>query len=116
MTGYWLLRSLLAALIFLCVAQSIARGHDIYTDWKQPDYRDGDKRKLSCCNNVDCAPRRARFMGDHWQVEFQGRWLRVPDQKVETNYGDSWDTPDGQSHACINPNGVVYCFTPGTMI
>ena len=106
-------RSLLAALTFLCIVPSYGHTHDIYTEWKVPDVRIDGKRISSCCNNIDCAPRPSKYVDDHWEVLFNDKWLKVPDKKVEQSYNDEWNPGDNRSHACINPNGVIYCFRAG---
>lgn len=85
-----------------------------YSKWKMPDQLTHDgKRQYSCCNSIDCAPRASRFKDGHWFVQFEGRWLEVPDQKVENYRDDAWDPGDHMGHACINPNGNIYCFRAG---
>jgi hypothetical protein len=102
------------AILLMLLAASPALAHDIYTDWRMPDQRDNDgKRVKSCCNNNDCKPRASRWVGDHWEVQWGLKWLRVPDGKVETSYADAWSADDHQSHACINVIGNVLCFRPG---
>ncbi len=111
MTGYWLLRCIVAALIFL---PFIVHAHDIYTDWKMPDQRTNEgKRTASCCNNVDCAPYPSKWISGHWEVLWRGKWVRVPEHKVETNYDDAWTAGDHQGHACMSSVGTVLCFRPG---
>lgn len=109
MTGYVLLRCLVAALIFLPVC---VHAHDIYEDWLKPDERVDGKRFKSCCNNTDCQPYPSRFHGDRWEVLYKGGWLVVPNAKVETEYDDAWDPGDHRSYACISNNQVL-CFRPG---
>ena len=108
------------AVLFFALYSNPAQPHDIYTNWAMPDQRNVDgKRLYGCCNNLDCAPRPSRMTGygrdgkPMWEVQFEGRWIKVPDQKVETNYDDAWDPGDHRSHGCISKSGNVYCFRPG---
>jgi hypothetical protein len=83
-----------------------------YSKWKMPD----TGRTQSCCNSIDCAPRPSRYKDGGWEVLYEDRWIKVPDQKVETNYPDAWDPKDNLGHACISPRGNVYCFRPGEFL
>lgn len=126
MSDNWLWRVILAciALLFLLALTGTVPAHDIYSNWGLPDVRNAQgKRYQSCCNNQDCAPRPSRFISGHtreetgyWEVQFEGRWVRVPDAKVETAYPDAWEPGDKQSHACIRRymnSVIVLCFRPG---
>lgn len=88
----------LAALI----AAGPARAHDPYSDWKQPS-------GASCCNDRDCRPTRA-WRGDDgwWNAEVNGFWVKVPPRAVLGIVA-----PDGNSHICINPGGLILCFVAG---
>ena len=99
----------------------MALSHEVngvdYSHWMMPDQRDNTgKRVYSCCNSVDCAPRQTRYKDGGWQVLFENRWIKVPDQKVETNYSDEWDPGDHMGHACISKLGNVYCLRPGEFL
>lgn len=97
-------RALIAlALVVALTAPAIVFGHDQYHDWKIPG------TTTSCCNDQDCAPRRARMndAGDQWEVWYEGKWLPVPHKAVL-----EMASPDGRSHACII-GYTVLCFVPG---
>lgn len=80
----------------------VARGHDPYTDWKQPG------TNASCCDRRDCRPTRARMTDrETWQAWDGTRWLDVPPERVLRI-----KSPDGRSHLC-EMNGAVLCFVPG---
>jgi len=93
----------LVGLIALVMEARNAHGHDQYGDWKIPG------TTTSCCNDQDCAPRRARMSdsGEFWGVWYEGRWLEVPARSVLP-----MASPDGRSHACII-GATVLCFVPG---
>jgi hypothetical protein len=85
-----------------------------YGTWMRPD-----KPNISCCNLKDCYPTAARMIGGQWQAQRRedGRWLTVPESKIERNR----DMPDGRAHLCAPPpyseklyeNGVI-CFGAGS--
>lgn len=77
-----------------------ARSHDIYHDWKT-------ESGVSCCNDQDCAPVRAQFVDDHWEIWHGNVWRIVPDRAVRPI-----KSPDGRSHACVFM-GNILCFVPG---
>jgi hypothetical protein len=88
------------------------RHHDWYRDLKQPH------SNASCCNKLlpdgtgDCRPVRA-YLGDdgRWRAIIDGRRLVIPADKVLTNPdGSALVAPDGNSHACVSPHGIIYCF------
>ncbi len=67
------------------------------------------KTNFSCCNQSDCRPTSGRMVGDHYEVEVDGKWVRVP-----------WDiilktaAPDMGFHVCAPANfdGIpehLYC-------
>jgi hypothetical protein len=107
-------------LLFLFLLLTPAAAHEMhgidYSKWLMPSPDASRHRKHSCCNSVDCAPRQTRFKNGHWEVLFEGRWLPVPDMKVETNYDDAWDPGDHMGHGCISPSGNVYCLRPGEFL
>jgi hypothetical protein len=82
-----------------------AVAHDIYTNWKRPDYPHS-----SCCNNKDCYPTEARFQSGSWFARRRedGEWLRIPPAKILHDE----QTEDGKAHLCALPpeSGVIYCF------
>lgn len=79
-----------------------AEMHHVYQDWLQPG------SKVSCCDNRDCRPTRAR-VGDNglWEAWDGRQWLTVPAARVL-----SMPSPDGRSHLC-EVGGTVLCFVPG---
>jgi hypothetical protein len=102
------------------IGKALAHDHNgiAYSTWQKPSPNPAQHRGFSCCNSIDCAPRPTRFKDEHWEVywEFGKKWLKVPDEKVETNYPDAWDPGDNMGHGCISPLGVVYCMRPGEFL
>lgn len=92
--------------------QDIELHEKFYSTWMMPD-----NPSMSCCNKSDCYPTEARFQNGHWSARRRedGKWLHVPDKKVERNR----DNPDGRAHLCAPPpggswaEGTVFCFTAG---
>jgi hypothetical protein len=95
--------------------QDMALHEQFYSTWKIPE--NGKERKRSCCNKVDCEPRKVKKENGVWYVWFriQNRWLPIPENLIESNQSDPRESPDGQSHVCINPNsGMVLCAVLGS--
>ncbi len=73
-------------------------GHDrwhaeFYSKLMRPD------TKTSCCNLADCRPTEMRAAGDHYEVKKDGRWIRVPPEKIV-----KVSPPDGGAHICAPPS------------
>jgi hypothetical protein len=60
----------------------------------------------SCCSVADCRPVEARLVGEGWQVQFDGAWIKVPPYVVLKR-----DNPDGRPIACLHA-GIILCFVP----
>jgi len=85
-------------------------GHDawhaeFYSKLVRPD------TKTSCCNLADCRPTEIRSVSDHYEVKKDGRWIRVPTDKII-----KVTAPDGGAHICAPPTAspswgpdVVFC-------
>lgn len=93
-----------------------------YKDWLMPDVRSADgERQRSCCNDKDCYPTTGYQdeNGDWWARRREnGVYLKIPRNKVEHNYPDGLESPDGSVHMCAHPPGVVddapvLCFVVG---
>jgi hypothetical protein len=94
---------LLAGLVSLplpAVAQDGQHGHghdawhaEFYSKLVRPD------TKTSCCNLSDCRPTQIRSIGDHYEVKKDGRWVRVPTDKIV-----KVTAPDGGAHICAPPS------------
>jgi hypothetical protein len=54
--------------------------------------------KASCCNLADCRPTEIRSTGDHYEARKDGRWVRVPPEKIV-----KVAAPDGGAHICAPP-------------
>lgn len=84
-----------------------------YSTWMRPD-----NPNVSCCDKKDCYPTAARHRNGRWEAQRRedGKWLIVPEQKIERIR----DNPDGRAHLCAPPpegesyheNGVI-CFSIG---
>jgi len=73
-------------------------GHDrwhaeFYSKLMRPD------TKTPCCNLADCRPTEIRAAGDHYEVLKDGRWVRVPPEKII-----KVSPPDGGAHICAPPS------------
>ena len=87
-----------------------AENHDWYKDLKRPG------TNYSCCNGSmngvdgDCRPTRA-YLGDDgvWRALINGRWVNVPPKTVLRDLA-----PDGRSHVCVSPIGIIHCFLGGS--
>jgi hypothetical protein len=65
---------------------------EFYSKLLRPD------TKTSCCNLADCRPTEVRSAGDHYEVRKDGRWIRVPAEKIV-----KVAPPDGGAHICAPP-------------
>ncbi len=80
-----------------------AQLHHIYRDWHSPS-----NPAVSCCNDGDCRPTRAKQdeLGN-WLAWNGYKWLAVPNRALLPP-----DTAgDGRSHICERQE-FIYCFTP----
>jgi hypothetical protein len=123
LSGFLILGAVAFLILWFAAVVHTARAHGHngvdYSKWLMPDTRTMDgKRQGSCCNSIDCAPRPSRYKDGGWEVFWAdgNKWIKVPEQKVETNYDDAWEPKDNLGHACISPRGNVYCFRPGEFL
>lgn len=109
------------ALTIACLAVPVMaqeHSHDgivgnFYQNWMMPP-----SRTVSCCNRQDCevVEHVRRFNGElQFQRKRDGQWLTIPPEKLESNYDDARDSPDGFSHMCSNFDNV-YCAVLGSGI
>jgi hypothetical protein len=88
-----------------------------YMTWLQPDIRGANgERVASCCGNNDCHPAtQIRLHGtEYWFYDDASmEWVHIPAKKLEDNYSDGRESPDGQWHIC-NRETWVYCVVRGT--
>lgn len=87
-----------------------------YSTWQMPN--GGQPRANSCCNKADCYPTPMRNVAGTWFAKRRedGRWIAIPESKLEQNQPDMRESPDGQSHVCMPPpnhSDGVYCATLG---
>ncbi len=82
-----------------------------YSTWYMPD-----EPHKSCCNKADCYPTEIKIVAGKIfaQRREDGKWLAIPDRKVERNR----DNPDGRNHLCAAPpitvnDDRVFCFALG---
>ena len=101
------------ASMFLCVRAAAQEGHyGVGHDrWHKDFYLKLDRNdgKGTCCNLVDCRPTQSRMVGDHYEVQVDGEWTPVPNDKINNVVA-----PDGGAHVCAprqtGPNkGVLFC-------
>ena len=108
--------AILLAITVITIAHGQEHSHDgevgrFYESWQMPANRD-----ISCCNRQDCAAVASvrRLQGQlQMQRKSDGEWLTIPPEKLESNYPDARDSPDGQSHMCSNGESV-YCAVLGS--
>lgn len=84
-----------------------------YESWKMPGVM---PRYTSCCNQQDCAAvEHVRYWNGELQMQRKsdGRWLTIPPAKLESNFDDARDSPDGSSHMC-SVGANVYCAVLGS--
>lgn len=82
-----------------------------YNTWMRPN-----ATHISCCDNRDCYPTKAKFENGSWYAERRedGAWLKVPEDRIEMVR----DNPDGRNHLCApapdrRAVSEVYCFMIG---
>lgn len=118
-----LLYALMMAFV-MCNAQAQHENHPedlslhdkFYSTWKMPN--NGEERVHSCCSKEDCYPTIIKKIDDKWYARRRetGQWIFIPDYKLEQNQPDPRDSPDHQSHACIQKPQYgenLYCATLG---
>lgn len=126
-TGIWLLVIIILGFAMLLSCQRVkAQEHHhppqdvelhlrFYQYWKMPD-----DPKRSCCSSADCYPTDARFENGSWYGKRRedGKWLRIPPQKIEQYL----TMPTPHAHMCAPAPGnpyykpdTVFCFgySPG---
>lgn len=118
-------------LILILATPAFAQGHSnhppkdqalhetFYSTWLRPDIRVGVDRTASCCNDKDCYPTLFKKVGGTWfaQRREDREWIAVPAAIIEQNQPDERESPDGQSHVCMQPPNMqnkVFCATLGT--
>lgn len=76
------------------------KGH---SDFHGPFYSTLKKpgTNTSCCNLTDCRPTQSRAVGDSYEVEIDGRWIKVLQSKIVKK-----SAPDGGAHVCA-PDGKM---------
>ncbi len=87
-----------------------------YSHWNMPDNRDASgARVASCCNNEDCFPTQFKREHGQWYVRVRdgSHFVPVPASKLESNYPDAEDSPDGQGHACMIGD-YIFCAVLGS--
>ncbi len=126
-TGIVLTIIVAAIMLGMCAPILLAQEHDhsimgergqFYESWKTPVNRMPDgSRNISCCSKQDCdIVEYVKYIdGKLWmQRRKDGEWLLIPPEKLEHNYDDARDSPDGFSHMCSQPQGSnVYCAVLG---
>ncbi len=94
--------------------------HDqFYQNWLMPNVRDANgNRTNSCCSNHDCYPTEFKLVGGTWFAMHResGKWIVVPDTKLEHNAPDPRESPDGRGHLCASSLGNVYCAVLGLQV
>lgn len=62
-----------------------------------------------CCSVADCRIVEHRIVRDHFEVEVEGRWVGIPEEKVLHRT----DNPTGQAVLCSSKALGILCFVPG---
>lgn len=95
-----------------------------YSTWKMPiihpacKQKDCARRVALCCNRKDCAVREVSLKDGQWNVHFidvsHDVWIPIPANIIEANQPDPRESPDGQTHVCIDPNSLqILCAVLG---
>lgn len=100
--------------------QDLGLHNKFYNTWLQPSVL-GNPRSTSCCDQKDCYPTVIKKIGDHWFAQRREdlKWIRIPEGKLEHNQGDPRESPDHQSHVCMQPPNYgdnVWCAVLGSGI
>lgn len=90
-------------LLLLCLAQAFAHGP--YTDWLMPD---GGK----CCTDLKQECRQVQSWWDEERERFV-IWHEGGERIVPPAALIDKPSPDGNSHACIDGAGTIFCFVNG---
>jgi hypothetical protein len=109
------LRSALFTLLLVPASATLATGQDHagyhgqgHARWHETFYKNLKipGSKTSCCNLADCRPTKIRSNGDHYEIMKDGRWIRVPPDKIV-----KVTAPDGGAHICA-PDSYGSRFDP----
>ena len=102
-------RKLVLVLLALCIGPQPSAAHDIYSHLV-------DSEGASCCNEIDCAPAPFQVTPIGIQMLVHGRWIAVPNNKIQYRLhpGDMGVT--GGGHWCgidsdlgLEPEPVTRC-------
>lgn len=132
----WVCVALAAFVVAISMAQAQTHDHSkmgvegkFYAQWNQMP-----ERERSCCDLKDCyftifkteggtvfALRRrltSALFEDVVRESVEAAlehpdWVVIPKEKLEENARDPLDSPDGESHVCMNEYGTVYCAVRG---
>jgi|SRR6185312_2482535 hypothetical protein len=63
----------------------------------------------SCCSIADCRAAESRIVGDHYEVQIEGKWLPVPPDLILPKN----DNPTGRAVVCWTPTAGILCFVRG---
>jgi len=73
--------------------------------------------EIPCCDIADCRRTTARWQGNRWWADINGKWTPVPDSKVLVQP----KSLDGDAYICVSepltddahPTSTqIYCFVP----
>jgi hypothetical protein len=64
---------------------------------------------VPCCSLSDCRMVEHRMARDHFEVEVEGQWVSIPEEKVLHRT----DNPTGQAVLCWSKALGIMCFVPG---
>lgn len=89
--------------------------HDRLHHWYEKLMRP-DVPSMSCCNKNDCTPTQAKLVDGQWRALKAGRWVTVPNEKINQE-----ESTDGAAHICFYPSTInnddILCFVrPGSGI
>jgi hypothetical protein len=122
---YWVSLGVLIGLALILIGllglllASPAHGHDMakahtrteervfefYSTWMRPP-----ERNFSCCDQRDCTVVEIKREGTHWffmDKIYQHGWRYIPEDRLEHNWTDARESPDGSSHVCFNATYVL---------
>lgn len=127
---FWITWCAVGALVALTVllwparAQHTTAEHELhqkfYSNWMRPGGEGRQHRYTSCCSQRDCSPATIVMKDGRYYVRNHkmapNQDVLIPERLLESNQPDPRESPDGQSHACLDHTGQVLCVVLGSQI